>query len=94
MSLPGNMGCQEFVELVTEYFDGVLPDADRTRFDEHLRGCPPCVVYLGQMRMTMAAVGATREDVERSPATAALLAAFRDFMRDPGARNATAAAAE
>ena len=85
MSLPGDMSCREFVELVTEYFDGVLPEADRTRFDEHLRGCPPCVVYLRQMRTTMTAVGATREQVERSPATAALLQAFRDFRREVGA---------
>ena len=92
MSLPGNMSCRELVELVTDYFDEVLPAADRTRFDEHLRGCPPCVVYLRQMRMTMSAVGATREDLERSPATEALLQAFRDFKRDLAPHDATAPA--
>ncbi len=45
--------CQEVVELVTEYLAGTLPPRDRTRFDEHLAGCPPCTAYLAQVGTTL-----------------------------------------
>ena len=34
--LDGDMACQELVELVTEYLEGCLAAAERTRFEEHL----------------------------------------------------------
>lgn len=33
---PEQMACREFVELVTEYFEGTLSLQDRTRFEQHL----------------------------------------------------------
>jgi anti-sigma factor RsiW len=56
MSLP-DMPCQEIVEVITEYFEGTLPEPDRARFEIHLAGCEACRIYLEQMRRTIAVVG-------------------------------------
>ena len=48
--------CKEFVELVTAHFDGVLTDADRTRFECHSERCPGCRAYLQQFRLTVDAL--------------------------------------
>ena len=45
--------CKEFVELVTAHLDGVLADADRTRFECHTERCPGCRAYLQQFRLTV-----------------------------------------
>jgi anti-sigma factor RsiW len=50
--------CKEFVELVTAHLDGVLADADRTRFDCHRERCPGCRAYLQQFRLTVDALSA------------------------------------
>lgn len=71
--------CRELVELVTEYLDGALPEAERVRFETHIAGCDHCTAYLVQMRETIAVVGRIEPenldpDVERD-----LLAAFRTW---------------
>ena len=42
--------CREFVELVTDYLDGALPDAERIRFEAHLAECDGCAGYLEDTR--------------------------------------------
>jgi anti-sigma factor RsiW len=74
------MTCQELVELVTEYFDGALPEMERARFEAHLAECPACELYLAQMRTTIEVVGAAPWLAER-PEVSALLATFRDWRR-------------
>ena len=49
--------CQQVVELVTDYLEGTLSDADRQRFERHLAGCPHCTEYLAQMRETIRLAG-------------------------------------
>ena len=49
--------CQQVVELVTDYLEGALSDADRQRFERHLAGCPHCTEYLAQMRETIRLAG-------------------------------------
>jgi anti-sigma factor (TIGR02949 family) len=73
------MACRELVEVVTEYFDGELPEEDRRRLEQHLEECPYCVEYLAQMRQTIEALG--RLDAESiSPRTRhELLEAFRGW---------------
>ena len=51
------MTCQEFVELVTDYLEGVLPEPEHARLEAHLAACPYCATYLAQMRQTIDAVG-------------------------------------
>lgn len=50
-----DLPCQEFVELVTDYLEEVLPPDLRERFGAHLRVCEGCELYLGQMRLTVRA---------------------------------------
>jgi anti-sigma factor RsiW len=79
MTRPGvEITCRELVELVTDYFDGRLPEPTRVRFEDHLDLCPGCVTYLEQMRTTVRLINSS-EELERRPEVAALLRAFRDF---------------
>lgn len=78
------LGCDELVQLVTDYFEEVLPDSERARFDEHLTECPGCVTYVEQMRQTMEALGRLCEEDVPSEAREALLGAFRDWHAKPG----------
>lgn len=54
--------CQELVEAVTEYLEGALTPDERRRVDDHLLFCSWCAIYLEQMRLTIAVVGALRQD--------------------------------
>ena len=51
---PIELGCQELVELVTEYLGSALDATDRVRFEKHLVTCPPCTAYLAQVQATRA----------------------------------------
>ena len=42
--------CREFVELVTGYLEGTLPERERARMDAHLAECDGCAGYLEDMR--------------------------------------------
>ena len=75
------MDCNELVELVTDYLEGRLPDAERERFDVHLGECEGCVNYVEQMRATVAVTGSLREDDLPAGAADVLLAEFRDWKR-------------
>jgi anti-sigma factor RsiW len=58
------MPCREFVEVVTGYLEGTLPEEERIRFEEHLAGCPHCTAYLDQMRTVLRLTGRlTEEDI-------------------------------
>ena len=57
--------CQELVELVTGYLEGVLTPEDRARFERHLSLCPGCVTYVDQFRETISLTGALREGRRR-----------------------------
>jgi anti-sigma factor RsiW len=74
--------CREFVELVTDYLEGTLPEAERVRFEAHLEDCDGCAGYLEDMRRL---VGSLNEAPQPPPDRAtreALLRAFRD-LRGP-----------
>jgi anti-sigma factor RsiW len=73
--------CRELVELVTDYLEGALPEADHARFEEHLAICQPCVAYVEQIRLTIAVSGAIGEEQLDPEARDELLAVFRDWKR-------------
>ncbi len=61
---PGQVPCQELVEMVTGYLEGALPPADRRRLEAHLPGCVHCTEYLAQMHETIRLAGRlTPEDL-------------------------------
>lgn len=73
------MDCDELVELITDYLDGVLDPATRERFDLHLLECDGCENYLQQFRVTVATVGRIR-DTDLDPVyRTRLLSAFRHW---------------
>jgi anti-sigma factor RsiW len=47
---PDEIVCVDVVELVTDYLEGVLPEADARRLERHLDTCPGCTEYLQQLR--------------------------------------------
>jgi anti-sigma factor RsiW len=76
-----DLTCQEFVELVTDYFEGAL-DVDTTaRFDEHRTLCPGCETYLEQMRETVTRLGEIPVETLSEEMQSTLLRAFRDVRR-------------
>ena len=72
------LSCQELVELVTDYLEGALPEADRDRLEEHIAGCDGCRDYIAQMRTTVALTSEARPVALTPEAEEALVAAFRD----------------
>lgn len=73
--------CRELVELVNDYIEGALSDADRARFEAHLGICEACVTYVDQIRMTIGASGRLTEEQLDPQARAELLSAFRGWKR-------------
>jgi anti-sigma factor RsiW len=76
-ALPDPDTCAGIVELVTDYLEGALGDAERARFEGHLAECEGCDIYLEKMRSTIEA--ARLVELERvAPATLdRLIAAYR-----------------
>jgi anti-sigma factor RsiW len=87
MSVPSEMACKELVELVTEYLEETLPPADRQRFEDHLKDCPHCVIYLDQIRQTIRALGKLTEEDLSKDARQDLLRIFRDWKKEPPPRH-------
>jgi anti-sigma factor RsiW len=73
--------CQELVEIVSDYLDGALPEADRERFDAHLETCEGCRRYLDQMRTTIRVAGTLSEDDLDPGSRDQLLQLFREWNR-------------
>ncbi len=71
--------CREFVELVTDYLEGALPDAERARLEAHLAECDGCAGYLEDMRRLVGSLHVTPEPTPDAETRDALLRAFRDL---------------
>ena len=76
-----HLPCNEVVELLTDYLDGALDASTVERVEAHLALCPPCVIYLDQLRTTIADIGLLPLDTLGDVAIAELEAAFREFHR-------------
>jgi anti-sigma factor RsiW len=74
--------CQQVVEIITEYLDGVMEPSRRARFEAHLAGCDGCAAYLEQFRTTLAVVGRLDAGDVPAPVMAELLSAFRNWAED------------
>ena len=73
------LSCREFVELVTDYLEGALPEEERLRFEDHISRCDGCRAYLEQIRQTVAVTGRLTVDLLSPEAERTLLDAFRDW---------------
>jgi anti-sigma factor RsiW len=75
--------CQGFVELVTDYLEGALPEDRRDLVEEHLVVCDSCKTYLEQIEATVEALpGAGRDEPVPDDTRAALLSAFREWRTE------------
>jgi anti-sigma factor RsiW len=66
--------CRQFVELITDYFEGALAPRTLSRVEEHLVLCDWCVTYAEQMRATIASLRALTETPSAGPPESVLLA--------------------
>jgi anti-sigma factor RsiW len=74
-----DLACIEEVELITEYLEGALPDADVRRLEAHLEYCPGCSEYLAQMRAIAGSLGGLRDERTVPPELRrAVLESFRE----------------
>ena len=66
--------CRQFVDLVTDYFEGALRGRTLSQVEEHLVMCDWCVTYAEQMQSTIASLHELREPTSPEPADAVLRA--------------------
>ncbi len=71
--------CKELVELVTDYFEEQLSEAERQRFEAHLARCVGCQNHLEQMRQTMRLLGKLTEESIAPDTQQELLQVFRNW---------------
>jgi predicted anti-sigma-YlaC factor YlaD len=76
-SVPDEVVCEEFVELITDYFEDALPPRKLSHVEEHLVLCDWCRTYLDQMQATIGALGALGERALAEPSES-VLAALRN----------------
>ena len=64
--------CEQFVELVTEYFEGALEPRTLSQVEEHLVMCDWCVTYVEQMETTISVMHQLSDPTAPEPPPAAL----------------------
>jgi len=79
----GPLACRELVELVSDYLEDALDDAQRARFEAHIAGCENCSAYVRQMRETLTLMGELTPESLSPQAESELLDAFRDWRERP-----------
>ena len=70
--------CQEFVELITDYFEGALTTRTQGFVEEHLVMCDWCVTYAEQMQATLASLRGLQSEPSIGEPSAAVLAALQN----------------
>ncbi|HSS09714.1 MAG TPA: zf-HC2 domain-containing protein [Acidimicrobiales bacterium] len=73
--------CREIVELVTDYLEGALSTEDLLVVERHLAFCLGCAAYFEQMRLTIRAAGALRDDDVPPEVMEPFIEAFRSMRR-------------
>jgi predicted anti-sigma-YlaC factor YlaD len=73
--------CHELVELVTDYLEGAMPQAERDRLELHLGACTDCLRYLNQMKHTIRTVGQLQPESVSPKAQEELLQVFRAWKQ-------------
>jgi anti-sigma factor RsiW len=74
-----DLACNEVVEMITDYLEGVLPAAEVRRLERHLATCPGCTEYVEQMRALAGSFQGLAEDSLPAAMRDGLIAAFRGF---------------
>jgi anti-sigma factor RsiW len=77
-----DLTCKELVEVITDYFDGAMPDADRSRFERHLAECSGCTAVVSQFRTTIEVAGRLTEEQVTPGQREAMRDVFRRWRED------------
>jgi anti-sigma factor RsiW len=75
--------CEQLVELVTDYLEGVLDPVVAARFDAHLLECDGCVNYLEQFQSTISTLGRVSSGQLDESFRERLLDTFRGWTAAP-----------
>ena len=59
--------CQQFVELVTDYFEGALAPRTLSHVEEQLVLCDWCIAYVAQMQTTVDSLANLKDRSSREP---------------------------
>ncbi len=78
----GNLKCQEVVELVSDYLEGLLLPEMQRQVDEHLAGCDGCTNYVEQVRMTIGMLRSLSRKPDFPETKEALLSVFREWKQE------------
>jgi anti-sigma factor RsiW len=81
VTAPEDITCQEIVEIVNDYLEGVLSPPEREAVEMHLNLCDGCDDYLDQLRATIALTGQLPADALSREVEEELCRAFRSFRR-------------
>jgi anti-sigma factor RsiW len=84
MSAAATYVCRQFVEDVTAYLEGILPEDVVAQIEGHLADCPHCREYLREMQRTVTvtgSIGATHIDAMPEELRERLLRAFLERDR-------------
>lgn len=72
------MQCKELIQLVTDYLEGTIAEAEREQMEAHMGECKWCERYVEQTRQVIGALGELEAQTEDSEAWTKALAAFRE----------------
>ena len=75
------LACQEVVELITDYLEGVLSPERCAQLEEHLAGCDGCRNYLEQMRLTIGMLRSLAQEPVFPETKEELLQVFRQWKK-------------
>ena len=79
MSVDASIACREVVEILNDYLEGELPEAERVRVEDHLGGCEGCTTILDEFRETIRLTGMLTVEHVTEAQRATLLDAFRGW---------------
>jgi anti-sigma factor RsiW len=76
-----DLACVAVVELVTDYLEGALPEAEARRLERHLDTCPGCADYLEQLRAIAGSLRGVTDDSFPPELRDGVIADFRDLRQ-------------
>jgi anti-sigma factor RsiW len=73
-----DLPCVELVELVTDYLEGALPEAQARRLEHHLGSCPGCFEYVAQLQVVAGSLRGLTEESFPAEIRERLIADFNE----------------
>jgi len=75
-------GCLEFLEVLSDYHDGVLDEAVATKLEVHMRECARCRAVVRTLRQTVIHYSTTRCEKVPPHVHQGLMKALRKCMEE------------